>query len=53
MKKPLGTILRDKREGRVALSRLSFSEKISVLEKMRERRQALAASSLRQRPEKR
>lgn len=53
MKKPLETILHDKREGRLALAQPSFSEKIAVLEKLRERRQAIAASALRQRVEKR
>jgi hypothetical protein len=41
-------ILDDKRQGRKDLAALPFSEKIAILEKMRKRHDAIAASPLRQ-----
>jgi hypothetical protein len=39
----------DKRDRRKQLASLSFSEKVKILEKLRDRSQAIAASGLRKR----
>jgi len=54
MKPTLNKVLQDKRDGRTALAQRSFSEKVAVLEKLRERHRAIAANPLRSvaRPEK-
>lgn len=47
MNQVLKKIFQEKQEGRKALAERSFSEKIAILEKLRERNRAIAASSLR------
>lgn len=42
----LSRILRDKAQGRRDLAALPFTEKIAILERLRERREAIAASPL-------
>lgn len=44
MKEELKTILKNKRDGRTALAHRTFSEKIAILEGLRERRHSIAAS---------
>jgi hypothetical protein len=44
MKQDIKSLLQSKREGRVALAQLSFSEKIALLEKLRERNRVIAAA---------
>lgn len=43
----------DKSKMRAALARLSFTEKIKILEKLRDRDRAITAAGLRGRPEPR
>ena len=47
MKQALNKVVQDKRDGRAALAQRSFSEKVAVLEKLRERNHAIAANPLR------
>lgn len=47
MKRIRDTVLRAKREGRAAVAERSFSEKIAILEILRERDRAIAANPLR------
>jgi hypothetical protein len=44
LKQEIKNVLQSKREGRIELAALSFSRKIEMLEKLRERNRAIAAS---------
>jgi hypothetical protein len=44
MKPQIKTVLQRKQEGRAVLAQLSFSEKIALLEKLRERNRLITAS---------
>lgn len=44
MKNITEKIVQDKKEGRVALARLSFADKIAIVEKLRERNRSIKGS---------
>jgi len=44
MKNITEMIVQDKKEGRVALARLSFADKIAIVEKLRERNRSIKGS---------
>lgn len=47
MNRALAKVLRDKNEGRAAMADRPVTEKLALLEKLRARRQSIAATSIR------